>query len=163
MVAAQAPAIELGDEYTEHSKKPRRTSRSAPANKSSGVKKALLYLPNRLLDLLDIFRFDVGVGPGFGAVVRVTKWGQAGYRDLEPASLRLGLRGRRLPVFVERSAEFGIGPTFLSSADREVSPVEVGAGADLLLVGVYAGVCIDEVLDFLGGIVGFDMKDDDIT
>ena len=39
---------------------------------------------------------------------------------------------------------------------------ELGAGADILLVGAYVGFCPEEVLDFIGGIFTFDMMDDDV-
>ena len=154
----EAMAIELGEEYSDHSKS------SGPAKKieRSWLYAGLVYLPNRLLDLLDVFRVDAGVGPSFGAVLRLSKWGQVGYRDMQPLSVRVGLRGRRMPIFIERSAEFGFGPTFLASSEREISPMEVGAGADLLLVGGYFGLSIDEMVDFFAGIVGFDPGDDDI-
>lgn len=122
---------------------------------------ALLYVPNRLLDLVDIFRVDVGVGPSVGAVVRVTEYGQVGYRQMLPASVRVGDLGRRFPAMVERSSEFGVGPAYVDSSDRTVCPGEVGLGGDLLIAGAYAGVCLDEVVDFLAGIVLIDLKDDD--
>ncbi len=121
----------------------------------------LLYIPNRVLDLIDIFRVDVGFGPSVGAVVRVTEYGQLGYRQMMPASVRVGDLGRRLPVMVEKSSEFGIGPVYADSPDRPVCPGEVGLGGDVLVAGAYAGVCIDEVADFLAGLVLIDLKGDD--
>ena len=154
--------LELGEEYSEHSKPVRSRSADPRAEKESRslIVSALLYLPNRVMDLLDIFRVDAGIGPSFGAAVRVTKWGQVAYRDMSPASLRLGLRGRRSPIFLERTSEFGIGPLFLGSKEREVTPFELGVGADIFLVGVYAGISFDEIFDFFAGIVGFDPSDD---
>lgn len=128
---------------------------------ASFFNKALLWLPNRVIDLLDIFHIDIGVGPSFGAVVRATDSGQVGYRVMSPASLRAGLNGRNLPVFIERGMEAGMGPTFVNSFGRDVCPGELGAGVDLFLVGGYGGVCFDEALDFLVGIFGFDMMEDD--
>lgn len=147
----------LGQEYDEHSSDTSATPQAKPF-----WKKVILFLPNRLLDAIDIVKADVGVGPATGAVVRVTTWGQAGYRSFAPGSLRVGLRGRHMPVFFERSAELGIGPVFMQSHDREVTPLEVGAGVDVLLVGAYLGVSIDELFDFFGGWVGLDFKDDDL-
>ena len=121
----------------------------------------LWYIPNRLLDLIDIFRVDVGVGPSVGGVVRITKYAQFGYREMLPASVRLGDFGRKAPVLIETSNEFGIGPAFVESADREICPAEIGVGADVLLAGVYGGVCLDEIVDFFGGIFFIDFKEDD--
>lgn len=122
----------------------------------------LMWFPNRVLDLIDIFRVDVGVGPSFGAVVRVTKYGQVGFREVMPASLRVGDFGRQMPVLLETSNEFGIGPAYVDSADRKVCDGEIGLGADALVAGAYAGVCVDEFADFVAGIFFIDLKDDDI-
>lgn len=160
--------FELGDEYKEHAK-PRGSGSGGGGRRrygggSSGLtaRSVLLYLPNRLLDFVDIFRFDVGVGPAWGVVGRVTKYGQIGYREFSPASFRLGLRGRRLPFFVERSSEFGVGPGFVRSHDRGVTPAEIGAGADLFIAGVYLGLSFDQLADFLLGWFGPDFPDDDL-
>jgi len=95
-------------------------------------------------------------------VARVTKYGQVGYRSVSPVSIRAGLRGRKLPVFVEHSSEIGIGPAFLHSNEREITPLEVGVGADLFLVGAYLGFSVDELADFFGGLLFVDFKDDDL-
>jgi len=123
---------------------------------------ALLWIPNRLLDFIDIFRVDLGAGPAVGAVARITKYGQFGYRNMMPASLRIGDFGRTVPLMVERSNEFGIGPAFVDSKDRKVCTGELGLGLDLFLIGGYAGVCVEEVADFIGGIFLFDPKEDDL-
>ena len=128
---------------------------------SSILSKVLLWIPNRIIDLLDVVHIDVGVGPSFGAVVRATDSGQVGYRVMSPASLRAGLNGRNLPIFIERGMEVGMGPTFVNSFGRDVCPGELGAGVDLFLLGGYGGICFDEALDFVVGIFGFDMMEDD--
>lgn len=118
------------------------------------------WFPNRLVDFIDIFRVDVGVGPAYGAVARVTKWGQFGYRQMAPFSVRVGPRGRRFPAMIESSSEIGIGPAFIESKDREVCSGELGAGIDLI-AGGYIGVCVDELFDFAAGVFFWDPKDDD--
>ena len=124
--------------------------------------KILLWPVNRVLDIIDILRFDLGVGPAIGAVVRVTKYGQVGYRQTIPASLRIGTFGRRLPVQLEYSEEIGVGPLFKESPIRKTCIGEVGMGADVLVFGAYAGVCPEEIFDFAAGIFFFDPFDDDI-
>lgn len=121
----------------------------------------LLWIPNRVLDFIDIFRVDVGAGLAFGAVARVTKYGQVGIRTVAPLSVRVGDFGRKAPVLLEHSSEMGIGPLYLESKDREICTLEVGAGADLFL-GLYGGVCLDELADFAGGIFFLDFKKDDL-
>lgn len=122
----------------------------------------LLYIPNRILDLIDVFRVDVGVGASVGAVVRVTEYAQVGYRQMAPVSLRVGDFGRQFPVLVETSNEIGVSPAFKQSADREVCSAEIGLGGDLLIVGAYGGICLDELADFVGGLFLIDFKDDDM-
>lgn len=122
----------------------------------------LLYVPNRILDLIDVFRVDVGVGASVGGVVRVTEYVQAGYRQMMPVSLRVGDFGRQFPVVVESSNEIGISPAFKQSADRDVCTAELGLGLDVLVVGGYGGICLDELADFLGGIFLVDFKGDDL-
>lgn len=123
---------------------------------------ALLWVPNRLIDFVDIFRVDLGIGLSRGAIVRVSKYAQAGYRTMSPASVRVGAMGRRVPVMIERTNEIGLGPNFLPSKDREVCPGEVGFGADLFVAGAYGGICLDEAADFLAGLFFLDLKDDDL-
>lgn len=121
----------------------------------------LLWLPNRVMDFIDVFRVDVGAGPAFGAVARVTKFGQVGYRGVSPLSVRVGDFGRKPPFLLEHSSEMGIGPAYINSKDRKVCDAEIGLGADLF-VGAYGGICVDELLDFAAGIFFIDLKDDDL-
>ncbi|MCB0358625.1 MAG: hypothetical protein KDD44_03290 [Bdellovibrionales bacterium] len=163
-LVAHAQPLELGEEYEGYAVGGPRASAPPPpqAEQQSTLGFILLYLPNRLLDAIDIFRVDAGVGVSVGAVARVTRYGQVGYRSVSPFSLRAGLRGRKFPMFIEHSSEFGVGPGFLQSSDREVTPAEIGIGADAVLVGAYVGVSLDEAGDFLAGLVGFDPKGDDL-
>lgn len=124
--------------------------------------KVLLYLPNRILDLIDIFRLDVGVGPSTGVVARVSSELQAGYRTMHPASLRVGTFGRDYPWMLETSSEFGVTPAFVASKDRDICRSEIGAGLDVFIVGAYGGICLQEVFDFLAGIFLIDLNQDDL-
>lgn len=132
-----------------------------PAESSPWWEQALLWVPNRIADFIDIFRVDLGVGPAVGGVVRVTKYGQLGYRMMMPASFRGGLFGRKVPVLVESSNEFGVGPLYVNSSDREVCTGELGLGLDVLVLGGYGGICVEEVADFVAGLFLIDLRDDD--
>jgi len=132
-----------------------------PLESTPWWEQALLWVPNRIADLIDIFRVDVGVGPAVGGVVRVTKYGQVGYRMMMPASFRGGLFGRKAPVLVESSNEFGVGPLYVNSSDRKVCTGELGLGLDVLVLGGYGGICVEEVADFVAGIFFLDLRDDD--
>lgn len=152
--------VELGDEYHDYAKtSPRGSSRRRQSG--SFAEAALLYLPNRVLDLLDIFRVDVGVGPAYGGVLRMTQHGELGARYLRPGSLRVGLFGRHSPVRWEEGEEYGFGPWYVKSREREVGDFEVGASVDLF-AGASVGLRLDEAVDFLLGIFGIDIEDDDL-
>jgi hypothetical protein len=119
------------------------------------------WLVRRLLDFLDIFRLDVGVGPSYGIVVRPTEYLQAGYRKFNPVSARVGLMGRRSPVLIERTNEMGFSLGYLEAPDRKACDFELGLGLDLFIAGGYAALCPVEIFDFFGGIFDFDPKKDD--
>ena len=155
--------FELGEEYSKYN---RNTSSSPPTPSSGGRKSgfwrgALLYLPNRLFDFIDIFRIDVGVGVGYGGVIRPTKYLQAGYREFEPGMLRVGLMGRRYPFLIEEKDESGFGRSLTLKSKRKISKGELGVGVDLGIIGGYGGVCLDSAADFILGIIGIDFEDDD--
>ncbi len=57
----------------------------------------LWYIPNRLLDCLDVGKLSIGVGPGIGVEVYVTKAIWVSY--LNYRSWRLGFDGRTLGVY----------------------------------------------------------------
>lgn len=121
----------------------------------------LLWLPNRVLDLVDVVRADVGAGMSFGGVVRLTKYGQVGYRSISPVSVRVGAFGRKAPLLIENSSEFGAGPAYVASEDRTVCDGEFGLGLDLFIVGAYGGICVEELLDFAAGLFFIDLSGDD--
>jgi len=121
---------------------------------------ALLWPVNRVLDLVDVVRVDVGAGIAWGGMVRVTKSGQAAYRRMYPLSIRVGLFGRQMPLIIESEDEIGFGSSLNVDEDRNVCQFELGVGADLLLGG-YGGICFDEVPDLIAGFFFFDLSGDD--
>jgi len=156
-VRAASP-IELGEEYVGYEREaPSARGRTGPIT----LRTVSLYLPNRLLDFWDIFRVDVGVGPSLGASLKLSSSLQFSYRRIKPFSLRLGALGRRFPAFVEKRSEIGIGSDIAADRNRRTGDFEIGAGAELLVLGVYAGVCLDESIDFVLGIFGIDVLEDD--
>lgn len=130
---------------------------------------ALLYLPNRVLDLVDIFRLRVRVGPGFSVGVRATEIASAYLGSY--ASIYAGLPGPRqrtlprLPVGLEShngvsvsvadaTVDGGLGPDY--------SPTEFGGGFQLAVAGVDFGIDPVEALDFIAGFMTIDLRDDDL-
>ena len=134
---------------------------SIDEDEQSFLRQVLFYLPNRVMDLWDVFRLDVGIGSSGGVVGRFTRHGQIGYRYVNPVSFRFGTYGRHLPFFIERYSEGGVGSDFDQTPNRHVTPYEVGLGVDAFIVGAYAGLSFDEFVDFLAGWVLIDPKADD--
>ncbi len=131
--------------------------------------KLIMYLPNRLLDFVDIARLRLRVGPGAAAGVRATKVAQAYVGTYVSVFAGLpGPRMRRIPKLpaglesyngidlslLEASTGGGIGPDY--------SPTEFGASAQLLLFGFDFGIDPVEILDALSGFVLIDLRDDDL-
>jgi len=129
---------------------------------TSWQRQTLLYLPNRFLDLVDALKFDLGAGFSFGGTAKVTKYGQIGFRSLNPFSFRVGNFGRDYPFLFETSNEFGLPLFYSESKDRTVCDTEIGLGLDLFLFGGYLGICTQEALDFFSGIFLLDINDDDL-
>ena len=118
-------SFELGQEYSDYNK-PAHGKPGRKVGKGSGRtsvwRRAALYLPNRFLDLIDVFKCDIGAGVGYGAVLRPSRPLQIGYRELNPGMLRLGLMGRRAPVLMEERTESGFGADYGPKQGRVVSP-----------------------------------------
>jgi hypothetical protein len=129
------------------------------------IKSIVLYVPNRVFDILDIIRLRLRVGPGISAGVRAT----------EVASLFLGahstvwagLHGSRgkttFPwiVGVESHAGAEVGPIGPSATGCYFDPLEVGLELQPLIVGLNFGVGVFEVVDFVTGLLFIDLQEDD--
>lgn len=131
--------------------------------------RVLWYLPNRVMDALDIFRFRARVGPGLAASVRATDYGafSAGRYD----SVYVGLPGPRSPHRVRspvgRESLQGLILAGVDATDDtlhgpEYSPSELNVGVHLLFVGVDVGIDPVEIWDFLAGWFSLDPKRDDL-
>jgi len=124
------------------------------------TQRVLLYLPNRFMDFLDIFRANMGVGPGWGANFRATEYFTAGASDYD--TIRFGMRGRQMPRYEEmvREAAFGLFGYQTGYFDRE--PFEVAATAHAACLGFELGFDLDEAGDFILGFGCMDYKEDDL-
>lgn len=126
------------------------------------------WLPNRLLDVFDIVRVRLRLGPGFGVGVRATELADVYLGSY--VSVYLGLPGPRgepkvnWPVgfesktgaeisAAEATVEGQIGPNY--------GPFEFGLGAQVLLVGLDIGIEPFEIVDFAVGLLTFDPVGDD--
>ena len=144
-------------------------ARSPRAGNRHGVIHAmLLYIPNRVLDMLDIVRFRVRIGPGIAAGVRATD--TIDFFAGSYLSAYVGLPGPRMAPIVkppagaenysgveishaEFMADLGSGPDY--------SPTEFGASAHALLLGADVGIDPVEVVDLLLGLLFIDLRQDD--
>jgi len=133
----------------------------APAKRSSLLDQVLFYIPNRALDLVDIARLSVGVGPGFDANVRATELLTAGIGQYE--TTRFGLKGRTVPVFEENIDEGGVGILGYVNGKLQRDPSEVGADLHVGVIGAQAAASLAEAADFLAGLILIDLQKDDLT
>lgn len=142
------------------------------------------YLGKRGMDLLDTFSFRISAGPGIRGHARVTKFVQAGVGYMGPAEGRtmghtfpvykLGYLKREGGLWKERTVELGISLFYYYQTEGEhlggnkynFGPEdrgfwEIGAALHWLLLGAEAEIRPLEIVDFFGGIFGYDPMDDD--
>jgi len=123
----------------------------------------LLYLPNRVLDLFDIARAGVSVGPGIGIDLTATEL--LNLTLMFKTSVGVGYQTlRHLPIEAAAYADVGAGPIKLD-ADPGFSwyrsPGDFRVELYVLLVGAHAALEPIEILDFLVGLIGLDPVEDD--
>jgi hypothetical protein len=143
--------------------------KSSEKQTHSPIHKIAMFIPNVILDLCDVVRLRVRVGPGIAADVRATELASAfvgsygsvyaglpGPRNKRRPKLPIGLESRSgIQVSVaDATAEGIIGPDY--------GPTEIGVGVHLLIVGLDVGLEPFELLDFVTGLVFIDLRDDDL-
>ena len=139
---------------------------SCPPKAEAGVfTNILLYLPNRVFDILDIARLRLRVGPGASIGVRATKPLTA---FIGPhMTVWAGLHGPRgmvrppLPFGFESRAGAQVSVVDLAKSGCYYGPLEVGFEFQLPIIGPNIGIAPYEVLDFLAGIFMIDLQKDD--
>jgi hypothetical protein len=174
-VPAQDTNINLGHHYEEHSKVPRDNPEpivlegKSTKKSSSVLSTVLLYIPNRIFDFLDIFRFRVRVGPGAGVGVRVTE--PLSIYAGSHAAIYAGLPGPRqspgVPLPVGAEAVAGgklslLNGVFAADTSSRHSFSEIGVETQLLLIGVDIGIDPVEILDFFTGFFLIQIREDDL-
>ncbi len=138
---------------------------SARSEKKRTKHPILMYLPNRIFDLLDIVRLRVRVGPGISAGVRATKPVSAfvGFHSALFAGLP-GPRGKAeipWPVGIEKRGGVQASVVDMSSKETYYDPLEVGVEVHPLIVGLNIGIGVFEILDFAAGFLFIDLQNDD--
>ena len=129
----------------------------------------ILWAPNRFLDVFDLVRVRIRVGPGVALGIRATQYADAYAGTYAAVYAGLpGPRGRRMPrspvglesyngvkaSVIDATAEGGIGPNY--------SPTEFGGGFQLLILGFDFGVDPFEAVDLAGGFFLWDPRKDDL-
>lgn len=136
--------------------------------KPSIAHQVLLYIPNRFLDLLDIFRVRVRVGPGVQFGIRATEvvTTELGFYD----TLYFGLPGPRLEPRVRPPIgwETYNGKSFPAlekiedpTRNAQYSTTEVGLDAQVGILGFALSIDPVEIFDFFAGLVFLEVREDD--
>ena len=120
----------------------------------------LYYVPNRVLDFVDIFRLNIGIGCGWGFNVRATELAEIGYGSYE--TTRFGMKGRVLPVYEENIQEGGVAFLGYINGCLQRDPTEVGADLHIGVIGAQAAVSLAEAADFIVGFILVDLQQDDL-
>jgi hypothetical protein len=129
----------------------------------------LMYIPNRIFDVLDIVRARVRIGPGLSVGARVASIVTVFVGGHSTAYVGLpGPRGKpavSLPFGLEDSSGPALAPTRETKEEAAkhpyYGPMEIGAEAQAAIVGINVGVEPLEALDLLAGILFIDLKGDD--
>ena len=146
----------------------RASEREAPEEKSVGHR-LLYYIPNRLLDLMDIVRLRGRVGPGLAINVRATDFLSLSVGKYSTAYA--GLPGPRRPEtwrspfgVEEWNGIFfmGVDATDDTEDGPNYAPAEINLGAQVLIIGVDTGFEPVELGDFLAGLILRDPMGDDL-
>ena len=160
-----------------------------PIDRSIGAR-ILLYLPDRVLDLLDVASLEMRFGLGGGAEVHATRAGQLGLEGAYSGSLgwfdhrALGgryqvftgaaigpLASRYLLIGGASTAGLQLVNAHSSGIDTPYQPLyqefrdywAVGASAMVISYGAAADIHPVEVADFVAGFVGVDFLRDDFA
>lgn len=124
----------------------------------------LLYIPNRLIDILDIVHVGYGVGPGFGLDIHLTRY--ARLDAVAGVDVGIAWLGRHTDPFQYAAyARAGASVAQVPEPPHEnmwrFPQWDIGIYAHALLDQAYVAVAPDEILDFFAGLITLDLKHDD--
>ncbi|MFC1737173.1 hypothetical protein ACFL1X_13745, partial [Candidatus Hydrogenedentota bacterium] len=101
LLVAFAPTVGISTAFAEEE------SAEIVLEEHSVLKQALLYIPNRVVDLVDVVVVNFGFGLGGHANVHATRAIQVGV--FGQSSTRIGINGREIGTYTERISEFSLG------------------------------------------------------
>ena len=163
MVASMACAEEETSVAGTEAEKP---ERSVAGSVFHGI---VMYVPNRVMDVLDIVRLRIRLGIGAGAGVRVTKPLTVFIGGYE--AIYFGLPGPRLkpeipwPFGVEEYVGLQAGivdGTAKEDTGPGYSSTEIGVSVHAFLPGIDIGIDPGEVVDLALGLLFIDIRGDDV-
>ncbi len=140
-------------------------------SQESGGHVAALYIPNRLLDLVDVVHVGVGAGPGFGVELNLTRYGRLG--AVAGVDAGIGWLGRFASAFQAAIyARATLGPMEAIGRPKRFADDkwgglwrfpkwDVGLFLHAGLVMAFLSINPDEIVDFVAGIATYDTKADD--
>jgi hypothetical protein len=138
----------------------------APRHAEAGVVKGIvLYIPNRVFDILDILRVRLRVGPGISVGARVTEAADVFVGG--HATAWVGLRGARgkpqipWPFGLENIGGVEVSFADATKTNRYTDPLELGLEAQAAVIGINFGIELYEMLDLVTGFVFIDLQKDD--
>src|SRR5262245_21319436 len=165
-----APAPQSPPRYAEERKQERRADerderekKEKPSEGRSLVHTLLLYVPNRVLDVLDVARAAVDVGPGTGVDLTGTEYMRLGM--LARTSAGAGYEtARHLPVKLAAESyldvgPLGVNPGFPITWYRNTWDLRIEA--HLFILGAHVAVNPAEIFDAVLGLTTFDLMGDD--
>jgi hypothetical protein len=119
------------------------------------------YVPNVVMDFVDIFKGSVGVGNGSGVDLRFTRLLAAGYSRYDVT--RYGLNGRDRPVYEESIYDGGVGVVGFVFGDLVRDPYEIGLTVQIVKGGAEGAINVRSGLDFLCGLAFIDLEGDNVS
>jgi hypothetical protein len=132
----------------------------------SAVGTALLYIPNRIFDLVEVVRAGVNVGGGLGVDLRATWVAQAVV--IHDTSVGIGFQGfRHLPICARLGhSAMGAGPIRtpkLGLLDWPINDYDIRVEFFILVVGAHVALDLEAFFDFFAGLLTFDPSEDDFV
>jgi hypothetical protein len=132
---------------------------------AGAVKSVVLYIPNRVFDMLDIVRLRLRLGPGLSAGVSATELADVFVGA--HTSVYAGLRGSRgkpeipWPFGIEKraGAEVSIADATASNVHNDL--LGFGAETQLGIIGINAAIEGYDILDLITGFFFIDFAKDD--
>ena len=138
----------------------------APRHAEAGIVKGIvLYVPNRVFDILDIIRLRLRVGPGLSAGVRATELADVFLGA--HTTLYAGLRGSRgkpgipWPFGIENNAGVEVSVADATASNVYNDPLGLGVEAQAGIIGINVAIDVYDILDLITGFFFIDLAEDD--